>query len=197
MVTVRLPALAEITGRSAEMLRQMTLHNQLPWPSDEFTGPGHRRFNGRHALALVLVEMLTKFGARLADAADAVRGSWHVIERFTDDLEAERDPGNRFAAALVTAVEHSVTGPAARASDLLTTGTAEELLDILKGCMDNAGRVSDRGNGATLRNLGAVSFVAASLSEGYRLLAIRAAAAGYQVHGRTILPHANETGGNS
>ena len=187
MTNVRLAELSAITRRSGQTIQNMSNARELPWPSDEFEGSGHRRFNGRHALALIVLEMLTKFGARMGDASDTVRGSWRMIERFTDDIEAGRDPGARFVASLTIAENHSVLGPRVSGVMIAHTGTADELIPALRYEMDSAGKESDRGNGVTLRHLGVASFITANLSEAYRLLSIRAASLGFEVRGPAII----------
>lgn len=183
--TERQEVVAQITGRSVASIRHMQAHSYAPWFDEEFEAGKHRRYSAQHALALVLAEMLTKQGITAEDASEFVRHHTEHVVRFLDKTERGEAAEPESVIALYEAVEDSLTGPRWQKSVGLG-GTDEDVLSAVKIVLARVGKTRDRDNGRTLRNFGGPHLAVASIPEAYRLLKLRAEAAGFGVDGRRI-----------
>jgi len=186
--TVRLSDFASITGRSRDAIRGLQNTGSAPWDDDAFPEKGYRRYNGQHALALVIAEMLTAQGVNASDASEFVISQSGNIGRFLDEVEAGAGITPRFIAAIYVAEEDSFMGVRWTPTVYWGTGTADELQGAIIGAIDGVGREKTIRNGqSTIRQIGGPHVSVAPISEAYRLLRNRAEASGFIVDGRRIM----------
>ena len=193
MSTVRLDVLAKINGRfTREAIRDMEKAETTPWDDDGFPEDGYRRYDGSHALSLVLLDMLTarepegKFqGISIADSAETVVMAQHLIGKFLDAVEAHHQGPHLFVWRLSLLIEDSLTGVYWRREEG-TEGTAEEIARAVQSSLEQVDQVRTDEDGRSKRLIGGPYLSVASITEAYRLLQHRARQAGYVVIGRSI-----------
>ena len=187
--TVRLQAVAEITWRPKESIRNMQVQGIAPWPDDADRDAAQRRYDGAKALALVVVDSLIKQGMSLEVAGECVRDHHGVISLFLDEVENHQFPTPRFVSHIALPVEDSLAGVAWEPVIVAGgDGTADELTEIIKGALAGASKIVATRDGRTAkRHLGGLHVASVSIPEAYRLLRVRAKAQGYVVDGRAIL----------
>ena len=187
--TVRLQAVADITGRPKESIRNMQAQGIAPWPDDADRDVAQRRYDGTMALALVLVDTLMDQGCSLQVAGECVRNHSAVISLFLDEVENHQPVTPRFLAYIAHAVEDSLTGTAwVPVMVAGASGTEDELMGIIGAELAGAGKLTATRDGRTTRrHLGGLRIASMSIPEAYRLLRMRAKAEGYVVDGRAIL----------
>ena len=193
MSTVRLDVLAKINGRfTREAIREMQKAETTPWDDAGFPEDGYRRYDGSHALSLVLLDMLTarepegKFqGISVADSAETVVMAQHLIGKFLDAIEDHHQGPHLFVWRLSLLIEDSLTGVYWRREEG-TEGTAEEIAHTVQRSLEQAVQVRTDESGRTKRLIGGPYLSVASITEAYRLLQHRARQAGYVVIGRSI-----------
>ncbi len=193
MSTVRLNALARINGRfTREAIREMEKAETTPWDDDGFSEDGYRRYDGSHALSLVLLDMLTarepegKFqGISVADSAETVVMAQHLIGKFLDAIEDHHQGPHLFVWRLSLLIEDSLTGVYWRREEG-TEGTAEEIARAVQSSLEQVDQVRTDEGGRTKRLIGGPYLSVASITEAYRLLQHRARQTGYVVIGRSI-----------
>lgn len=183
--TVRLADLASITGRTRDAIRALQNTGATPWDDEAFPKQGYRRYDGLHALTLVLQEMLTAQGISASQAAEFVNAQLANVERFLNELQTG-DMTPRFVAAIYVAEEDDF-GTQWLPVVYWGTGTADELMDAFAGELKATSKtVEKRGVAGTVRRIGGPHVSVAPISEAYRLLRHRAEAAGFMVDGRRI-----------
>lgn len=191
MSTVRIGSIAAIVGITKDPLNNQLRDKTQPWP-DDFNGEGQRRFDGTHAVALVLQEMLRNQGFSVAVAGEFVRGRSGLIADFLDEVEAGRAPKKRFVMAAMRAVEDSWLGARAEQVWGAHSGDLEEVLDCVRSVAESVGRETETRKDATgkarsvMRIIGGPLIALAEVGEAYRLVQMRALAAGFAVDGRAI-----------
>ena len=193
MSTVRLKALAEINGRfTREAIREMQKAETTPWDDDGFPEDGYRRYDGSHALSLVLLDMLTarepegKFrGLSISDSAETVVMAQHLIGTFLDAIEDHHQGPHLFVWRLSLLIEDSLTGVYWRREEG-TEGTAEEIARAVQSSLEQVDQVRTDEDGRSKRLIGGPYLSVASITEAYRLLQRRARQACYVGIGSSI-----------
>jgi len=185
-MTVRLTDFADLTGRPRETIRNLTKAGALPWPEDGAPEGGHRRFDGAHAFALVTAEVLVAQGGTFEASSEVVRARFDLLETFLTAVERGADLPQTFIASWRVPEECSLSGP--RWTPILGIGgAAEELVEAFRHDLAQVGQVREAHNGrATVRRIGGPNVALVSLPECYRLVQLRARAAGFVVDGRRI-----------
>lgn len=189
MSTVMLSNLALITRRPVDTIRNMLNRDGTPWRDEELKGEGHRRYAGKHALSLILCEMLESQGFSVPNAAEIVREQSRVADLFLADLESEDEAQPRFVLALRMAVEDSLTGAYWQGASYVNRGTLEEVQASIASSLNSIGRVYTDEGGGTQRTIGGPHIAVAPVAEAYRLLQLRAKAAGFTVAGNQIVKY--------
>lgn len=185
--TVRLADLASITGRTRDAIRALQNTGATPWDDEAFPEQGYRRYDGFHALTLVLQEMLTMQGISASQAAEFVNAQMANVERFLKELQTG-DIIPRFVAAVYVAEEDDL-GTHWFPIVYWGTGTTDELMDTLAGVLKSTSATVEKrrfGKEVTVRQIGGPHVSVAPISEAYRLLRHRAEAAGFMVDGWRI-----------
>ena len=192
--TVRLQVLSDITGRPREAIRNAQKADAAPWNEDDFAEGQHRRFNGFHALALVLSEGLLAQRCSMEQAGEAVRANEGAINLFLDEVAEATEITPRFIMAMQIAIEDSWhNAPRWEQVIATTTGTADEIQKEISRYVARVGQVvTTRSGRSEERVIGGPNISIVSIPEMYRLLRQRAEAAGYIVDGRRILKIADE-----
>ena len=200
MSTVRLAAFAEITGRTREVVRNMQKNNALPWEDKRPEGE-YRRYDGYHALAMVVAEMLVTAGASVAYASELVRDQANVLENFLDTRDGDATPC--FVFGLLLAEESSIYGLRWRPWHFLHDGGAHNITNSVADALASVGRVRKWDDtGETQRVLGPLNLYAVCVNEAYEILKRRAAAAEkpedrFEINGRIIRPLRASTDGGA
>ncbi|SOC02185.1 hypothetical protein [Rhodobacter maris] len=186
--TIRLQALAEITGRPREAIRNIQKSGDAPWnDADDFGDAGQRRYTGRHALALVIAEVLAAQGVSVTVIGETVRAHSLALDKFLDEIENSMPCTPRFVLAMSNAIEDPFTGINWEPVALYGAGTLDEVQSTILDGLKRVGQVQKSGNGDfEYRCVAGPSISLASIPEAYRLLRARAKAAGYVVDGRSI-----------
>lgn len=184
--TERQDVLAGITGRTVPAIRHMQAHGYTPWDDKEFEAGQHRRYSGKHALALILAEMLAQQGLTNEAAASFVKDHDFLVNRFLDQIERGETVDQAFVAALYMAEEDSMIGlrwtPVTPAG-----GSAEEIVNRVSGVLSRVGHTCETRNGrSTDRIIGGLRLAVVHIPESYRLLKKRALDAGFGIDGRRI-----------
>ena len=191
--TVRLQSLADLTSRPRETIRNAIKLGAAPWDEAQFADTGQRRFTGFHALALVLAEGLMAQKVTMELAGEFVRAHEGAINLFLDEVTNGETITPRFVLALQRAVEDSWTGAGWEPVILFGTGTESEILSTIASELKRVGAVRENRGGVSERRVISGPWSATvSIPEAYRLLRIRAEAAGYLVDGRRIFKIAAE-----
>jgi hypothetical protein len=191
--TVRLTPLSAITRRPVEAIRNIQKSKDAPWYDEGFHDGAQRRYTGYEALALVLAESLMAQGCNVALAGEFVRAHQKAIDLFLDEVEGAHSITPRFVFALQMAIEDDWTGPNWIPTILLGTGTSDEVQDCYVMALNSVGRVRPTRDGRTTqRVIGGPWTATVSIPESYRLLRLRAKAAGYLVDGRSIFKISDE-----
>lgn len=184
MGTVFLTDLARIAGRTRDTVRNMQNRDGTPWDDAEFADHPRRRYGVRHALALILCEMLEAQRINTSDAAEFVRAQPFAVDKFFADLSGG-DTVARFVVAAYLADE--IDGHMTWTKVFLAGyGTAEEVSALFAGELERTGRETTRerlGDTVTVRRVGGPLVAVASIPEAFRILTGRAAKAGFAVQG--------------
>ena len=195
---IRLAELATITGRTRESIRNITKARHTPWDESVFGDAGQRRYDGGHALALVVMEMLTEQGFRLREAAEAVATHKKVLAAFLDEVEASDNPAGcaeRFVAGMRVCEEDDQTGRLWYPFFSFAGGDAEGILHAVSQQIARTGETSLSHGGKRLnRRIGGPHLAIAPVKECYLILRDRASRAGYEIVGRNIQKEAPEAG---
>ncbi|MFD1193348.1 hypothetical protein ACFQ3C_01520 [Seohaeicola saemankumensis] len=186
--TVRLTALAEISGRTRDTIRALQNRQITPWDDTEFADqPGYRNYTGLHALTLVLAEMLSGMNIHADRAAELVRDNLHVVNKFLDGIDKGKGVQPLFIANIVTLEFDSWVGRNWKETELLSTGTFEEIANTFAAKGELAGQEKQtRGGRSIERSTGVINVAVVALAEAYLILKERAEAAGFVLDGRKI-----------
>lgn len=184
MTTIFLSDLARIAGRTRDTVRNMQNRDGTPWDDSEFAEQPRRRYGVRHALALVVCEMLEAQHVAASAAADFVRSQQLPVEKFLADLRAGA-PVPRFVVAAYVGeeIDGRVTWMQLHPAWM---GTTDEVAGLFSDELTRTGRHTTRrrfGEEVTARRVGGPRIAVASINEAFRLLTARAAAAGFLVDG--------------
>lgn len=185
--TVRLQALSDLTRRPREAIRNAQKTGAAPWDEAEFEDAPQRRYDGFHALALVLAEGLMAQKCSMELAGEFVRAHEAPINLFLSEVSEGGPITPRFVLALQRAVEDSWTGPMWEPVLLIGTGTEREVIDAIADEIKGVGHIREtRGGKSERRVISGPWSAVVSIPEAYRLLRQRAEAAGFVVDGRRI-----------
>ncbi|MCE6951693.1 hypothetical protein LAZ29_12220 [Cereibacter sphaeroides] len=187
MTTIKLTDLAGITGRSRDAIRNMQARGLLPWQDERQQG-AYRRFDGTHALALIVAEVLQSQNIPAVEVAEFVICQRHAVGAFLDAADAGAELPDLFVSAILRAVEDPNTVQWMPVHGI-HYGTDEELRDFFASELAMVGKTS-----AGKRIIGGPLVAVASLREAYRILRIRADAAGFAIMGRRIVPASDVNG---
>lgn len=196
--TVRLQALSDLTRRPREAIRNAQRLGAAPWDETEFDEAPQRRYDGFHALALVLAEglMIQKFSMDLA--GDFVRAHKTPINLFLDEITKGQPVTPRFVLGLQRAVEDGWFGTRMEPMILYGTGTKDEVTRCIEGALEDVGKIREtRGGKSEARVIAGPQVAVVSIPEAYRLLRLRAEAAGFVVDGRRIFKIAKDVDGEA
>lgn len=195
-ITVRQDVLSEITGCSVASIRHKQAHDYTPWPDGEFEEGKHRRYDGRHAVTIVLADQIAAQGVSNADASEFVRAHAARVNAFLDQIERGEVPEPVFVAAFYEAEEDSLTNGIRWTMVAPAGGTAEELVASVARCLSRVGQDRTTRKGRTVeRTVAGPRVAVASVGEAYRVVKARAEVAGYGIEGRRFyqLPEAART----
>lgn len=185
--TVRLQALSDLTRRPREAIRNAQKQGAAPWNEAEFEDAPQRRYDGFHALALVLAEGLMAQKCSMELAGEFVRAHELAINKFLDEVTEGHSITPRFVLALQRAVEDSWTGAMWESVILIGTGTEDEVIRTIEAEVRGVGRVRKTRDGRSeCRVISGPWIATVSIPEAYRLLRQRAEVAGFVVDGRRI-----------
>lgn len=186
MTTVRIGALSDITGRSMETLRVLIKTDSAPWGTGGFEDRHHRRFGGQHALAVVLMELLSAQGVDLSVAAQVVRHNELTVERFLDAVERRETPPRSLIADVWT-IRHSASRGTFVDRPIQLLSTDDDVVGAVAAALAGIGKDWPSDQESASRQIAGPWLIVASVAEAYRLLQLRADRAGYVVDGRRIL----------
>ncbi|RRH68327.1 hypothetical protein [Falsigemmobacter faecalis] len=185
--TVRLQALSDITRRPREAIRNAQKLGAAPWDEEEFTETSQRRYDGFHALALVLAEGLMAQKCSMELAGEFVRAHHEAISLFLHETTEGSLITPRFVLGLQRGIEDSLFGVSWMPVSMCSYGTEEEILSAIEAEIKAVSRVSEAHGGHGKRRIISGPWIATvSIPEAYRLLKVRAEAAGFVVDGRRI-----------
>jgi hypothetical protein len=191
MATVNFSALAAITRRTPDQIKALNRADCPLWTDADFPGATEgkrRRYDASHALRVLLVEALTSRGETTDRAVEAVTSQANVIDLFLSEL-AEGRAQPRFILLLTMVEEDSMFGARFGHDVRGGYGTPEEIGAAITAGLARVGRtVETRDGRSTRRTIGGPFAAVASVNECFRLLKLRAEAAGYLIDGRRILP---------
>lgn len=182
---IRTGDLAAITGTTRDSLRNRLRDDELPWRDERPEDGGQRRFDGSHALRLVITDTLARQGFTLPFAAEVVRANGHLIEAFLDEIARGEDPKERFIAAAKVCEQLEGMPPTWFPVLSKWSGEASEIVEYVRRALDNTGRVTDE-RGRINRRIAGPMIAVAPVRECYLLLKSQAADAGFRVEGRKI-----------
>lgn len=196
--TVRLQALSDLTRRPREAIRNAQKLGAAPWDETEFDEAPQRRYDGFHALALVLTEGLMSQKVSMEQAGEFVRAHETPINLFLDEITKAQPVTPRFVLGLLRAVEDSWFGPRMEPMILYGTGTKDEVMRCIEGALDDVGETRETRDGKSeVRVISGPQVAVVSIPEAYRLLRLRAEAAGFVVDGRRIFKIAKDVDGEA
>ena len=189
--TVRLNDFANILNTTRDIIVNAQKQDREPWDASEFPQGQHRRFDGSHALAWVLLEMLNAQGVDMATSAQAVFSQRGSLGRFMDALDQSQPQPPFFVASISVAEEEHRNGELWVSRWLPTFAgvilTADDLSQFVAEEIAKTGRVTEfPEKHRTVRRIGGPRVAIASITEAYRLLRQRAELAGFVIDGRKI-----------
>lgn len=185
--TVRLQALSDLTRRPREAIRNAQKSGAAPWDEAEFEDAPQRRYDGFHALALVLAEGLMAQKCSMELAGEFVRAHEAAINLFLAEVAEGRPITPRFVLAMQRAIEDSWTGAVWEPVILIGTGTEDEVIRTIEAEIRAVGSARETRGGKSERRMISGPWIATvSIPEAYRLLRLRAEAAGFVVDGRRL-----------
>lgn len=191
--TVRLTALSDLTRRPREAIRNAQKAGAAPWDDTQFDEGTQRRYDAFHALGLLLAEALMAQKCSMDLAGEFVRAHALAINIFLDEVTAGVPIIPRFVLGMQRAVEDSWTGGGWEPVLLIGTGTLDEVQREICAVLSSVGNETvSRGGNSTKRIIGGPWIATVSIPEMYRLLKMRAEAAGFIVDGRRIFKVAKE-----
>lgn len=183
MSTVFLSDLARISGRTRDAIRNMQNRDGTPWDDADFADMPRRRYGVKHALSLILCELLEAQRITAPDAAKFVESQQSVVSKFLAQM-ADGEAAPRFVAAAYAGEE--INGLVTWSPIFLAGyGTAEEITDLFSGELASTGREKNRvrlGEEIVSRRVGGPLVAVASVQEAFRILTVRAAKAGFAMH---------------
>jgi hypothetical protein len=179
MTTVGFSDMAAITGRTLDQLKGFGRFTPPLWDDSDFEAGKRRRYDASHALAVVLVEVLTARGEPMASAVRTVSDQRGVIEAFFSDMSVPR-----FVMTMATVIKRPGGPRSFEEQAFAWYGTPDEVADQIKGALAQAVRYHHTGHGAAVS---AIYAQIASVGDAYDLLRERARVAGYRIEGRNIL----------
>lgn len=186
MATVRLEELAALSGIARDSIKDCQKVNRTPWDDSEFSRDRRRRYDARHAVGLVLREMIAGYGFTLGDAAEAIAFQVDVIDRYLNAAQAGGAAEAYIVAARIPVLD-SLTGARWKPHFADDWGTADAIATFLREGLARVGRVRKTRDGQTEeRIIGAPHLGVANMSEAYRILKARAERAGFVIDGRRI-----------
>lgn len=191
MSSIRQGELAEITGQTVTTIRHMQAHGYTPWDDGEFADGKHRRYNGLHALALIIVDLLKLQGVQVQAACDVVKDQIDTAKRFLDAIEATGEAPELYIARIGYLEESDKVGTRVTSYSNVGTGTKAELTGIINSCLGRLGQESVEG-WHTVRIIAGPYVNVVELREAYEFLRRRAFSAGFQLMGRDLLPGARK-----
>lgn len=182
---LRLSELARICGTTTDSLRNRTRDGLLPWWEDRREEGKHRRFDGEHALLLVIADVLIAQGIGQGFAAEVVRANHKVVARFLDEIAAGLPAEERFIAAAKVCEESEGERPLWLPHVIPWSGSADEIVGFLAKALANTGRTwMERGR--IVRRVAGPTLAIAPVRECYLRLKAQAAAEGFRLEGRVI-----------
>lgn len=190
--TVRLAALAEITGVSRDMIRSKQNRRCTPWDDSQFADGQQRQYTAHHALTLVLAEILSGQGITAETAADCIRMQRRAVDAFLDEIEKGASVTPRFVYSMSVMVESQKLGRRWVPYNLTGTGLRDEINEQFDAVLKSVGTVKKWSDGTTSKTIAGPDVALASIPEAYRILREMAEACGYVVDGRRIMKLATE-----
>lgn len=184
--TVRVADLANVTGWTREAIRNMSRDGSAPWWEEDFPEGQHRRFNGEHALALVVQSILIEQGLTAAVAGEAVREQIGAIRAAIEAADAQKDLPRTLIASVQVCEDHEITGfcwvPIARGGGY----EPDDLVLEVTRLIGSNGSVSRQGK-YIVRQVAGPRVASIPVAEAYLILCHRALASGYRIDGRSII----------
>ena len=184
--TIRLTALAVMTGTNRDKIRNMQNLDQMPWNEPDRAPGKNRAYGTRHALGLLIAESLTAQGLTNTEAGEAVRMHETAIELFLDDVDAGGTPAPRMVAMTKNLWRFPDTGESWVPTWIAGTGTPEEVARVVQDEVHRAGRgvkVQDKWEW----HLQGPFLASQSINASYDELKARAVRLGFVLGGRTLV----------
>lgn len=191
--TVRLAALAEITGVSRDMIRSKQNRGYTPWDDSQFPDGQQRQYTAYHALTLVLAEILSGQGITAETAAFCVRTQRAAVNTFFDEVEKGAPIAPRFVYSMSVMVECQRLGRRWKSENFIgNTGLRHQINDQFSQLFKSVGTVTESPDGNVSKVIAGPDVALASIPEAYRILREMAEACGYVIDGRRIMKLATE-----
>ncbi|TVP70134.1 MAG: hypothetical protein EA339_13415 [Rhodobacteraceae bacterium] len=186
--TLKLNAVAKITGRSRSAILNMISLGQAPWDESQFQAGSRRSYGTEHALALFIAESLARQGLTNEEAGFVLREYERVIALFLDDIDrALESPVQRLVAASKNAWWDAEAGVYWELSAFTTQeGLSTEARDHIAREIEAAGLDQRFSDGLVRKQVQGPVIVCQSVNSAYWLLVHRAAECGYLICGRNI-----------
>jgi len=191
--TVRLAALAEITGVSRDMIRSKQNRGFTPWDDSQFPDGQQRQYTAFHALTLILAEILSGQGIIAETAANCVRTQRAAVNAFLDEVEKGASVAPRFVYSMSVMVDCQRLGRRWIPQDYIgNTGLRHQINEQFNELLKSVGTVKEWSDGTTSQVVAGPDVALASIPEAYRILREMAEACGYVIDGRRIMKLATE-----